>query len=76
MKQYKCTKSLSIQKYDEDCFIIENECMEIAVGEIWTVEEQTVNLIGGRDSIHLACDLNWIEIEPNTLNAYFEPTEG
>ena len=76
MNRYKCTKPLSIQKYDDDCFIIENEYTEIEVGEVWTEEETEYRLVSGKNSVRLTRGLDWIEIDHKTLEAYFDPVEG
>ena len=75
MKKYKCTFTLELQEYDDDCFIVENSFKRIEVGEIWSVDELKYRLVGGKESVRLTRGLEWIEICQKTLAAYFEPAE-
>jgi len=72
MEHYVCVKPLWVQNYDDDGFIVENAYMDIAVGEVWTVEKQEYNLVASNDAIHLERNLAWIEIHQDTLDAHFE----
>lgn len=73
--EYTCIRELSLQKYDVDGSSIENEYVEIKVGDVYRKDDETkVNLIAGKDAIRLnkhEDENSWIEIEKSTLLHYF-----
>lgn len=79
--KYKCTQDLYLEKYDADGSIIENNYFRVPKDSVWEEDNQSYNIIGGRESVHLnrvwkskkATTLQWIEIDRSTLIAYFRP---
>lgn len=74
IKIYKCNKAFYIDKYDADGFSL-NKQMKIVKGSKWKYDDKEIfRVIGG--TIHLY-RINvkrgqWIEIDNNMLNEYFE----
>lgn len=81
--RYRCIKTLFLDKYDEDGFLMEGKYCIIPGGSIWELETEGRNLIAGPDCVHL--DRVWkskkakthpyIEIAKEHLAEYFEPIE-
>lgn len=72
---YVCVKSFRLECYDDDGYVIENKYAEIKKGEIFKKSEDEYRFVGGNDTIKLENDGRWVEILPETLAKYFEPTE-
>lgn len=64
---YKCIKEMTLKKYDDDCFPIENEYVFISVGSLW--EKDDKSHIGGE--VHL----NSINLENDNISQWLEITE-
>lgn len=68
-KKYKCIQEFSVDKYDEDECLIENEVIVIPSDSVW--ESQAYSSMS---DIRLENDeVGWLEISKKTLEAYFEP---
>ena len=82
--KYVCIKDLYLDKYDDNGFYIENQCVRISKGSIWEDEKTSYRFIGGSDSIHLdrvwkskkAKTHQWIEITKEHLSQYFATFDG
>lgn len=72
MKNYICIKTLQLECYDEDGFVIENKYSEVGEGEIFQRSEEKFRCVGGIDSIRLENDEQWLEISAETLKEHFE----
>jgi hypothetical protein len=73
-KKYVCTEGFSVQRFDEDGFIIENEYDEIETGSVWEVSDNSI--VGGE--IHLekvGKPYYWLEITKERFEACFEQQE-
>ena len=80
MKDYICIKPLQLECYDNDGFVIENKYSEVGEGEIFQRSEEKFRCVGGKDSIRLENDEQWLEISVETLTEHFaeyidHPTE-
>lgn len=81
MGRYICTQDLYLDKYDDDGFLIENQYARIPKDSIWEEDAESPKFITSNDSIHLdrvwktkkAKTHQWIEIDKETLLAYFKP---
>lgn len=74
IKIYKCNKEFYIDKYDADGFSL-NKQMKIVKNSKWEYDDKnTFRVIGG--TVHLyrinVKHGQWIEIDNNMLNEYFE----
>lgn len=70
-KRYICTEGFSVQRFDEDGFIIENEYDEIETGSVWEVSDNSI--VGGE--IHLeevGRPWHWLEISKKHFERYFQ----
>jgi len=70
-KQYVCVEGFSVEKCDDDGFVIENEYSEIEKGTVW---ELTSGSIIGAD-IHLeevGKSYRWLEITKERFELYFQ----
>lgn len=76
MKEYRCIKELQLECYDDDGFIIENKMSIVSVGEIFEMEDTQHRLVGGKDTVRLSNDRQWMEILPETLSECFECMEA
>lgn len=65
-KEYECIKGFSLNKYDEHECIIENEEMVVPIGSIWELCD-----FSSMSDIRLEGNLGWLEIDEETLKAYF-----
>lgn len=72
MDKYRCVKQIDLQAYDEDASVCENKFHVVNIDEIYEHDDSAYRLVGGKDTIHLANGLQWIEILPETLKEYFE----
>lgn len=83
--KYRCIKEFSVDKYDEDGFLIEGKYLTVPVGSVWQRQESELiyNIIGDKDCVHLeriwksqkAKSHPWIEITKEHLAVHFEPIE-
>lgn len=67
-KEFVCTKSFLVDKYDEYDTLVENEYLEIKEGTIWRVEryhEMTC-------FVDLKSENGWLNISEESLMEYFE----
>lgn len=69
---YKCKKPLTVSKYDDNGFFIENDVINIKVGTIFEVSETENLFIAAKPAIRLENSSCWIEVYPETLELYFE----
>ena len=72
MKQYKCKKSFSVDKYDDDGFLIENNGVVIDKGKIYELDDSSSTIIGGEIHLDAVEDGSWLEITKEHLAEYFE----
>lgn len=72
---YKCIKSFSLPKCDDDGFALENEELIIEGGSIWNIpEDKNYRLVDGE--VRLESDnLEWIEITREGFSRYFRELE-
>lgn len=72
--RYKCIKDFSVDKYDDDGFLIENEYVNIEIGSVWEAGDAYNMMIGGLDHIHLENinDYSWLEIPKEMIDEYFK----
>lgn len=71
---YECIETFVIDLYDDDGYIVENNCMSVKKGTKWTLDKHSSRVIGGevrlecvdRDSIY-----TWIEITKETFSTCF-----
>ena len=72
--RYKCIKDFSVDKYDDDGFLIENEYENIEIGSVWETGDADNMMIGGLDHIHLENinDDSWLEIPKEMIDEYFK----
>lgn len=69
---YKCIKEFSLELYDDDGFIIENEYIDINKGTIWYIpEDDDYRLIEGEVRLENE-EMAWIEITKETFKNNFE----
>lgn len=81
--KYRCIKTMYLEKYDGDGFLMEGRYMTIPEGSIWEVCEEVYNFIAGTDCVHLervwkskkAKSHPWLEITKEHLAVHFEPIE-
>ena len=72
---YKCIKEFSLELYDDNGFIIENEYMDINKGTIWYIpEDEDYRFIDGEVRLENE-EMNWIEITKETFKNNFEPIQ-
>ena len=68
---YKCIKEFSIEKCDDDGFMLENEYEIIEEGSIWFIpEDKDYRFLGGEIRLEND-DMSWIEIAKESLKEYF-----
>jgi hypothetical protein len=74
MKQYKCTKPLLLDRYDDNGFLEEEDAMLIEVGEIYDIDDDTCDylLVANKPALRLENERHWIEIYPDTLAEHFK----
>lgn len=65
-KTYRCIKGFSVSKYDEHECLIENEEMFVPVDSIWELCD-----FSSLSDIRLDGESGWLEIDEETLKAYF-----
>ena len=73
MAEYVCIKELCLDTYDDDGFFVEQGNAFVEVGEVFQKSEEKFRCVGGKDSIRLENDKQWLEISEETLNEYFKP---
>lgn len=74
MKKYKCKKSVSVESYDADGFLIPNNEIIVEEGEIYELDKSGITLIGGE--VHLdSSNGSWLEISKEHLKELFEIIE-
>ena len=81
--QYRCIKTMFLDKCDEDGFLMEGKYMTIPEGSVWERQEteRIYNIVGDKDCLHLeriwkskkAKSVHWIEITKERLAEFFEP---
>ena len=69
MTKYKCIKEFFVPIFDEDGSRIDNEHYSVKVGSVWEMSDSSHRVTGGRESVRLTSDNEWIEIYG--LNEYF-----
>lgn len=72
-KSYRCIKGFVVDICDGDGFRIEEDGMVIEVGEIWTTDDEGVNILGC--DIHMENETSWLEVSKEELEKYFEVIE-
>lgn len=74
MKNVKCKKVFTVEKYDGDGFIINNQYMSIKEGSVWEIDDGLSRIIGGDVRLE---DNNgaWLEISHDIFDEYFEVVE-
>ncbi len=72
--KYKCIKGFSVDKHDDNGFLIENECENIEKGSVWETRDADNMMIGGLDHIRLENinDGSWLEIPKEMVDEYFK----
>lgn len=69
---YKCIKEFSLELYDEYGFLVENEYITIKKDSIWyKPEDKEYRGIGGEVMLE-DDELNWIEIDEESLKNNFK----
>lgn len=80
MKIYICKKSLVLDCYDDDGYLVENSTLTIDVGEVYKVVSRPYNLVAPNSHIHLerieSAKKTWCEISATTLEEHFEERES
>lgn len=74
IKIYKCNKEFYVDKYDADGFSL-NKQMKIVKGSKWKYDDKEIfRVIGGTIRLYRINVKRgqWIEIDNNMLNEYFE----
>lgn len=72
MKQYECIKTLVVDKYDEDGFLVENESFVITEGSLWERDDQDRRIAGGEVHLDSVSGYSWLEVSEETLKEYFK----
>ena len=70
--RYQCIKGFSVNKYDDNGFLVENEHENIEIGSVWETGDADNMMIGGLDHIHLENDDSWLEIPKEMIDEYFK----
>lgn len=70
--RYQCIKDFSVNKYDDNGFLVENEYENIEIGSVWETGDADNMMIGGLDHIHLENDDSWLEIPKEMIDEYFK----
>lgn len=71
MKKARCINGFSVEKYDDNGFLIENEYKTVEEGSIWDVEEDSFRVVGGE--IRLTHDeYGWLELPKEHFESDFE----
>lgn len=65
-KTYKCIKEFSLDKYDDDGFIIEDEIFVVPLDSIWERSEFSY-----MSDVRLEGNLGWLELDKDTLEKCF-----
>lgn len=66
-------KGFSLELYDDNGFIVENEYVDINKGSIWYIpEDEDYRLIDGEVRLENE-EMDWIEITKETFKNNFEP---
>ena len=73
--KYRCVKTFSVDKYDDDGFRTEKQ-MRVRNDSIWEKDEEHYRFVGGDDTIRLENEkYGWLEITEETFNEYFVELE-
>ena len=72
--KYKCIKGFSVNKYDDDGFLIENEYENIEIDSVWKTDDTANMMVGGLEHIRLENikDCSWLEIPKEQIDEYFK----
>lgn len=72
MTKYKCVKELTLDAYDDDGSVKENEFFEVRLGSVWELDEDSYRFATRQDSTRLLdSDSRWIEIHDDNLANHF-----
>lgn len=67
---YKCIKSFSVDRYDDDGFLMDGEYEIVEEGTLWGLDEDCHKIIGGE--VRLTKNFwTWLEIPKESLEEYF-----
>ena len=72
--KYICKESFCVERYDDDGWTTDTY-MTVEEGEVYEVREDWHRIAGSYDSIRLENNRNWLELQQETVNQYFEPVE-
>ena len=76
-QKYRSKYTFSLEKYDENGYMIENEELMVEKGSIWEHNTECGMYIANNDCVHLdRVDGNasdWIEIIEERFKSWFEP---
>lgn len=75
MKIYKCKISFSVDNYDEDGFLIENEATIVEEGRLYQLDESGSTIIGGEVHLDSVDGKSWLELSKDALEELFEEVE-
>ncbi len=69
--QVKCIKEFSVNKYDDNGWVIENEYVDIKENSIWEADSDNSRIIGGDIRLQSEDYYNWLEISEETFTGHF-----
>lgn len=73
MDKYKCTKSFSVDEYDDNGSMIEDRQFVVEKGTVWEVSDEKYRFVGGNDSTRLEdADGRWLEVYDDTIAYHFQ----
>ena len=75
MKIYKCKETFSLDKYDEDGILIENESCVVEAGSLYKEVESGVSIIGGEVHLDSIDGKSWLEMSRVAVEELFEEVE-
>lgn len=71
MSKFRCVKTFSVDKYDDDGFRTE-KLMRVRNGSVWEKDEEPYRFVGDDDTIRLENEkYGWLEITEETFNEHF-----
>lgn len=70
--KYICKKTLALDTYDDDGFLVENKETLIDVGEVFELSDRTYNHVASNNYPRLENGSRWLEISPETLVKHFK----
>lgn len=74
MKKYRCIKAFSVERCDGNGFPIENEYIDVNLGDVYELDESGVTIMSA--DTHLdKDDGTWLELSYETLEEHFEEVE-